>query len=199
MNKFDYKQRIAEMRKNKERLLKLDPNIPELSGIYVFTREDEKGFKFAYVGQAQRLLTRCAQHMSEHKQHIDNSLHNRGLYGEKDKYGWQVKWWTYPEHKLNEEEQFFIKQYADMGYQLYNVTGGSQGKGKVDINERKPSKGYCDGLKQGASNLSKELQTTLKYLNIAPKDENKRTIRMYNKFWDLITPKQEGENDDGES
>lgn len=105
MNKFDYKQHFAELRRNKERLLKLDPRIPELSGIYIFKREDENGFKFVYVGQAQKLLTRCAQHMSEHKQHIDNSLHKRGLFGEKNGYGWKVSWRTYPESKLDEEEK----------------------------------------------------------------------------------------------
>lgn len=198
MNNYDYKQRLEELRENKSRLLKLDPRIPELSGIYILKREDENGFKYAYIGQAKHILSRLAQHLVGY-QHIDLSLKKHKLWGKDNPHGWRVIYFTYPEHLLNEKEQEFIKQYADMGYQLRNKTSGSQGEGKTDINERKPSKGYYDGLKQGRSNLSKELQKKLKYLNIAPKDENKRTIRMYNKFLDLITPTNKGDNDDDEN
>ena len=57
---------------------------------------------------------------------------------------------------LDEMEQKYIKQYANAGYQLRNVeSGGSDGK--TDIGERKPSRGYYDGLEQGYRNAQKEV------------------------------------------
>jgi hypothetical protein len=36
---------------NKKRLLKLNPKLNDRSGIYFLLREDENGFKYAYVGR----------------------------------------------------------------------------------------------------------------------------------------------------
>ena len=70
---FNYKQIKAKERQNKERILRTNPYVDEKSGIYFLTREDENGFKFAYIGQAKRLLSRLAEHLSGY-QHIDLSL-----------------------------------------------------------------------------------------------------------------------------
>ena len=64
MNKRSFAQAMAIEKKNKERLLKLNPRLNERSGIYFLTRIDENGFKYAYVGQAKNLLQRLASHLS---------------------------------------------------------------------------------------------------------------------------------------
>lgn len=51
------KQRYAILKKNKEQWLQYYP-IKDESGIYILTRHDDNGFKFAYVGQAKKVLTR---------------------------------------------------------------------------------------------------------------------------------------------
>ena len=68
----NYRQIKAIEQKNKERILKVRPNVPNTSGIYIFFRE-ENDIKYAYVGQAKHLLSRLAQHLSGY-QHIDLSL-----------------------------------------------------------------------------------------------------------------------------
>ena len=54
---------------NKKRLLKINPQLNDESGIYILTREDENGFRFAYIGQAMHILSRLANHMVGYKQH----------------------------------------------------------------------------------------------------------------------------------
>lgn len=48
---------------NKKRLLKLFPHLVDESGIYILYRF-ENGFKYAYVGQAKKILTRLADHFA---------------------------------------------------------------------------------------------------------------------------------------
>ena len=67
----NYRQVYAIEKKNKERLLKVNPKLNDKSGIYFLLREDENGFKFAYIGQARSVLQRLCSHMSGYKQHID--------------------------------------------------------------------------------------------------------------------------------
>ena len=84
MNELDYKkfrQAKAIEAKNKQKWLALNPMLDESSGIYILTRQDENGFRYAYVGQAKRILTRLSQHLSGY-QHIDLSLKSHGLYSE---------------------------------------------------------------------------------------------------------------------
>lgn len=170
------------------------------SGIYLYKRTDEQGITWFYVGQAKNIFQRQVSHWMGFRQHLDFSIRKRGFKSDANPYGWQFEILVYcPKENLNEREQFYIMAYLKLGWQTYNKTFGSQGKGKISTDDRKPAKGYYDGLKQGRHNLSKELQKTLKYVVIAPKDENKRTIRMYNKFLDLLTPMDKGENDDGEN
>ena len=149
----NWKQLKAIEYKNKQRILKLCPDVPETSGIYIFFRT-ENGFKYAYVGQAKRLLTRLAQHLSGY-QHIDLSIKKHGLWREDNPCGWKLTFYTFPISELDEKEQYHIKECANAGFQLHNKTSGSQGKGKFNIADNKPPKGYYDGLKQGYKNAQK--------------------------------------------
>ncbi len=185
-----FKQAKAIEKKNKERLLKVNPKLNEDSGIYFLTRADENGFKYAYVGQAIHILTRLAQHLVGY-QHIDLSLKKHGLYDEgNNKFGWKVDFMLYRDTELDEAEQFWIKRYADLGYQLRNKTSGSQGEGKTKIAEYKAARGYRDGLEQGRKNLARELSNIAeKHLTIEVREDkrsNKVSQRQYEKFISLM-------------
>lgn len=153
---YNWKQVKAIESVNKKKFLAINNKLNDNSGIYILTRIDENGFKYAYIGQAKHILTRLAQHMVGY-QHIDLSLKNHRLYSDENEYGWNVIHYNFSEEELDDKEQHYIKEYADNGFQLRNKTSGSQGKGKTKINEFKPSKGYQDGLKQGYKNASKEI------------------------------------------
>ena len=189
MSKRSYAQIKAIEKKNKERLLKINPDLDEESGIYFLLREDEQGFKYAYVGQAKHILSRLANHLTGY-QHIDLSLKKHKFYDEKkNPYGWEVHFMHFPESKLDEKEQYYIKQYALAGYQLRNKTSGSQGEGKKQIDEYKPSRGYYDGIKQGYKNASKEVSNLFeKHLNYSRKSDkpNKNQEKAVEKFEDFL-------------
>lgn len=172
MAKKTFAQVKAIEQKNKQRLLKINPQLNERSGIYFLLRTDEEGFKFGYIGQAKHILTRLSQHLVGY-QHIDLSLKKHGLYHETNNpYGWKVNFLNCPESELDEKEQLYIKQYALAGYQLRNKTSGSQGEGKKQIDEYRPAKGYRDGLAQGRKNASKEIAHLFeKHLDYKPKSD----------------------------
>lgn len=153
---MNYRQIKAIEQKNKQRLLLLNKDLNEQSGIYFLTRHDENDFKYAYIGQAKHILSRLAQHLSGY-QHIDLSLKKHGLFSNENPYGWKVGFLNCPEVELDKQEQFYIKRYADAGYQLRNKTAGSQGIGKAQIDEYRPAKTYRDGLEQGRKNASREI------------------------------------------
>ena len=73
---IEYKKREQE---NRRLLLTVNPYLKDSSGIYVFVRKDEN-LKYAYVGQAKRILTRLAQHLDGYELHIDLSLKKHGLF-----------------------------------------------------------------------------------------------------------------------
>lgn len=152
---INFRQIKAIEKANKERLLKHFPNLNDNSGIYFLTRE-ENGFKFAYVGKAKHLLDRLAQHLKEHKQHIDNSIDKRGLFSEDNLKGWQITHLNFPVEMLNEKEAYYINEFAKNGYQLYNTESGGQA-GKFALTEYTPRKGYREGLKRGYSNAQKDV------------------------------------------
>ena len=152
----NYKQIMAINNKNKQRLLKVNPALNDNSGIYILKRTDENGIKFAYIGQARKLLERLCSHMTGY-QHIDLSLKKHGLYSVDNPTGWNIGFIEFPVSKLDEKEQYYIKEYANLGYQLRNKTAGGQGEGKSQIDEYRPAKGYRDGLKQGYINASREV------------------------------------------
>ena len=177
---------------NKKRLLKLNPKLNDRSGIYFLLREDENGFKFAYVGQAKSVLQRLASHLVGYEQHIDLSLRKHKLYSEDNPYGWRVEFINFPESQLDEKEKYYIKLYADNGYQLRNVSIGGQGgnRDSGSIGERKAPKGYLQGIQQGRKNLARELSNIAeKHLKIeirADKANNKVSQKQYEKFMDLL-------------
>lgn len=189
MSYQNFRQVKAIEQKNKQRLLAVNPNLDDESGIYFLTREDEQGFRYAYVGQAVHILTRLAQHLVGY-QHIDLSLKKHGLYSEDNPCGWNVNFINYPTTILDEMEQLWIKRYAYKGYQLRNKTSGSQGEGKSQIADYRPQKGYRDGLKQGRINLARELSSIAeKHLKIEIRDDkknNKISQRQFEKFKELL-------------
>lgn len=184
------KQAKAIEYKNKKRLLEVNPNLDDKSGIYFLTRTDEDGINYFYIGQAKHILTRLAQHLVGY-QHIDLSLKKRGLYSNKNPYGWKIGFLHYPISELDKWEQHWILGYTKKGYQCrYNKISGGQGDGKEKINEFKPAKGYYDGLAQGRKNLAKELSHIIdKHLIVSLKPEksnNKVSQKALEKFNGLL-------------
>ena len=156
------KQRYAILKKNKEQWLQYY-SIKDESGIYILTRYDlDNGFKFAYVGQAKKVLTRLAEHLIGY-QHIDLSLKKHGIgsaFTRENK--WKCENIIYcDESELNRLEQEWIRKCHELGYQLYNHTTGSQGQGKQALGEQKPAKGYYDGIKQGRKKAIDEINYRL--------------------------------------
>lgn len=196
MNYQSIRQAKAIEQNNKKRLLEVNPKLDEESGIYFLTRIDENGFKYAYIGQAVHILTRLAQHLVGY-QHIDLSLKKHKLYSKSNPCGWKIGFLHFPKSELDKQEQHYIKAYADKGYQLRNKTSGSQGEGKAQIDDYKPSKGYRDGIQQGRKNLAKELSHIAeKHLKIEIREYkrcNKVSQKQYEKFMDLL---KVGESDE---
>lgn len=186
----NFRQAKAIEQKNKERLLEINKELDEQSGIYFLERTDEDGIRYAYIGQAKHILTRLAQHLVGY-QHIDLSLKKHGLWSEENPHGWRVGFIHYAESELDEQEQHYIKQYAQYGYQLRNKTSGSQGAGKKQIDEYRPQKGYYDGIKQGKKSLARELTNIIsKHLVVTLREDkknNKVSIKAFEKFNDLLS------------
>ena len=200
MNYQNIARAKAIERENKKRLLKLNPKLNDKSGIYFLLREDENGFKYAYIGQSVGIITRLASHMSGYEQHIDKSLKAHKLYDkEKNPYGWRVEFLNFPESQLDEKEKYYIKLYADKGYQLRNVSLGGQGENRASgsIGDRKAPKGYMQGIQQGKRVLARQLSSIAeKHLKIEIREDkknNKVSQKQFEKFKDLL--KEEKYND----
>lgn len=200
MNYQNIARAKAIEQENKKRLLKLNPKLNDRSGIYFLLREDENGFKYAYIGQAVHTLSRLASHLVGYEQHIDLSLRKHKLYDkEKNPYGWRVEFLNFPESQLDEKEKYYIKLYADKGYQLRNVSLGGQGENRASgsIGERKAPKGYLQGVQQGRKNLARELSNIAeKHLKIELREDkanNKVSQKQYKKFKELL---QEGNSNE---
>ncbi len=177
-------------KKNRERLLKVNPKLNDRSGIYFLTRTDENDISYFYIGQAVNIIQRMCGHLTGY-QHIDLSIKKRGFSNEENPYGWKLNFINYPKSDLDKMEQYWILEYTKRGYQCrYNKTAGGQGEGKEKINEFKPPKGYRDGLKQGEKNLARELSSIAeKHLKIEIREDkknNKISQRQYEKFMDLL-------------
>lgn len=180
-------------KENIKRLLKVNPKLNDKPGIYFLLRNDENGFKFAYIGQARTsILQRLASHLVGYQQHIDLSLRRHKLYSKDNPYGWRVEFLNFPPRMLDEKEKEYIKKYADAGYQLRNVSIGGQGSNRDagQIGERKQAKGYYDGLAQGRKNLAKEIKNIIdKHLTVSLKPEklnNKVSQKALEKFNGLL-------------
>jgi hypothetical protein len=197
----NYRQIYAIKAENEKKILRLCPDAKKESGIYCFYRINEQGFKFAYVGLATKsVLTRLAEHLSGYNQHIDLSIRKYGLYDEeKNEYGYKIKVLCYcPEEECNEKEQYYIKQYADEGWQLRNVTGGSQGEGKFNLSEGKSPKGYREGLSKGYENARKDVAKLFeKNLTYSINGKvGKRNQAAYDKFTEFINVNNTEEEDE---
>jgi hypothetical protein len=181
----NYRQIMAIKKANEDKIRKMCPIVTEDSGIYLFWRIDSDGFKFAYVGQAKNLLKRLAEHLSGY-QHIDLSIKKHKFYDEEtNPYGYHVEIICHcPEDELDGREQYWIKHYADQGYQLRNATTGSQGSEKRALGDGKSNKGYRDGLVQGRKNTQKEIKELFdKYLTYDIKGKpGKIKQRKYDEF-----------------
>lgn len=133
-----------------------------------------------------------ASHLVGYEQHIDLSLRKHKLYSEDNPYGWRVEFLNFPESQLDEKEKYYIKLYADNGYQLRNVSIGGQGgnRDRGSIGERKAPKGYMQGIQQGRKNLARELSSIAeKHLKIELREDkkhNKVSQKQYEKFMDLL-------------
>ena len=190
---MNQRQNIARAKaieqENKKRLLKVNPDLDESSGIYFLTRIDENGIKYAYIGQAKHILTRLAQHLVGY-QHIDLSIKKHRFYSDDNPYGYNIGFLKFPESDLDEMEQFFIKKYANAGYQLRNKTVGGQCEGKTQIDEYRPQKGYRDGIKQGKKSLARELSHIIDtHLTVELRPEkvnNKVSQKAFEKFKGLL-------------
>ena len=180
---MNYRQIKAIEKKNKQRILEVNKNVPETSGIYILHRE-ENGIKFAYVGQAKHLLTRLAQHLSGY-QHIDLSIKKHGLFSVENLCGYKIFIEECSEELLNEKEQEWIRYTANKGYQLRNKTTGSQGEGKRGLDDQKAPKGYYDGKKQGYLDAQKFVANLFeKHLQYSQKSDkpNKNQEKAAEKF-----------------
>ena len=190
IQKKNMRQIKAIEKANRERLLKVNPDLTDKSGIYFLTRTDEDGISYFYIGQAVKILSRLCSHLTGY-QHIDLSIKKRGFYSSDNPYGWKINFIYYPVDELDTMEQYWILTYTKRGYQCrYNKTAGGQGEGKEKINEFRPQKGYRDGIKQGQKNLARELSHIIDtHLTVSlkeGKENNKVSQRAFEKFKGLL-------------
>ena len=185
MSNVNYKQLYAIKSNNRKRILEICPDMKNQSGIYFYTRTDEDGINYFYIGQSVDCLDRNISHLTGY-QHIDLSIRKRGFYSNENPYGWKLNVIYYPKSELDKWEQYWILEYTKKGYQCrYNKTAGGQGAGKEKINEYRPAKGYRDGLTQGYKNASREVANLFeKHLNVSIKSDkpNKNQQKALDKF-----------------
>lgn len=192
MNKPNYKQIYKIKSDNEKRILSVCPDCPKTSGIYFLLREED-GFKYGYIGQAKCLLSRLGQHLSGY-QHIDLSIKKHGFYSEDNPTGYRVNFLEFPVSELDEKEQYFIRKYANAGFQMRNKTSGSQGKGKQGIAPNRPSRNYYDGLSRGKKNARKFIANLFdKHLVVSTKKSppTKLQEKALQKFMDFINLEEE--------
>ena len=190
---MNYRQIYARKAECEKRIKEVCPQATHESGIYCFTRVDEDGFKFAYVGLASKsLLTRLGEHLVGY-QHIDLSIKKHGLYSQENPYGYKVNiLCKCPAEECNEKEQYYIKKAADAGYQLRNHNSGSQGNGRRTFDNAKPSKTYREGLAMGYLNARREVAHWFSlHLNVSMKKPTKNAENALAKFQEFINLEEE--------
>lgn len=179
-------------RKNEQKLLEVNPNLDNESGIYILWRTEVH----AYVGQSVGLLTRLAQHLAGYQQHIDLSLKAHKLYSDKNPYGYRVDFVHCDKSELDNKEREYIQKCIDKGWILKNKTSGGQDDGKEKIADYKPAKGYREGVQFGKKTLAKQLSDIIsKHLTVRLKEEkqgNKVSQRQLEKFNDLLKEENYG-------
>jgi hypothetical protein len=197
------KAKAAE-NENKAKLIEINSNLNDESGIYFLTRKDEEGFLYAYVGQAKKILTRLAQHLVGF-QHIDLSIKKHGFYSEQNVFGWKVNFLNFPIEQLDAKEQEYIKKYALKGYQMRNKTSGSQGEGKKQIDDFRPGRGYRDGIIQGRKNASREIaglfdkHLTVSAKNLVPTKNQEKALKKFQEFLEFYKEGSDGQAEQSRS
>ena len=195
----NYRQIMTIRKVNEDKIRKVCPNVTDNPGIYWFWRIDSNGFRFCYVGQARSLRKRMAEHLSGY-QHIDLSIKKHKFY-DKENNPWGYHAEVLEEcalEDLDEREQYWIKYYADQGYQLRNKTTGSQGEDKSALGEGKSNRGYREGLAQGRKNTQKEIAELFdKYLTYDIKGKpGKIKQRKYDEFTAFLNENKVEEEDE---
>ena len=190
IQKKNMRQIKAIEKANRERLLKVNPDLTDKSGIYFLTRTDEDGISYFYIGQAVKILSRLCSHLTGY-QHIDLSIKKRGFYSSDNPYGWKINFIYYLVDELDKWEQYWILEYTKKGYQCrYNKTAGGQGEGKEKINEFKPARGYRDGVAQGRKSMARDISSIIdKHLTVQLREDkknNKVSQRAFEKFKGLL-------------
>ena len=183
---MDYRQLYAKKKSYEKQLKNVCPTLTNDSGIYVLTREED-GFSYGYVGQAVHILDRLVGHMMGYEQWIDRSLKKHKLYSSDNKTGWCINFTTCPIDELDSKEKEYIREYANMGYQMRNKTLGGQGQGKCGTENNKQSKGYREGVAAGRKQLAKELKHIIDlHLQVTTKTDKIPDDKALTKFWYLI-------------
>lgn len=184
---IDYKAIFEKMDKLKAQVLEICPMAQDKSGIYIMKRE-ENGFRYAYVGQAKQVLTRLAQHLDGYSQHIDLSIKKHGLKTYTNPHGWEFGVVYCPEYELNAKEQYYVRLYANSGFQLRNHTSGSQDGDKFGISPNKDNRGYREGVEYGEKKAYKRIREFFdKYLDYGVKEpSNKVKERKLKEFEELL-------------
>lgn len=186
MSGRNYKQIFAKKSDAEQRLRQICLEATShRSGIYFYTREDTDG-KYAYIGKSVDICERTLSHMNGYQQRIDKSLKSRGFFSNLNPSGWKLNVLFYPRAELDKWERYWIEQYRGAGVNLYNVESGGA-EGKTIIGERKPPKGYRDGVIQGRKSLAKELKHIIEtHLEVNVRKDNKITQKALAKFWELL-------------
>lgn len=193
---MNYRQIYAIKKKRQEQIRELCPSIKATSGIYCFFRWKAEEQKWCvYIGQAKNLLERCANHLDGYKSknpsHIDKSLKKHGIYTEKNPSGWQLMILQECDYMdCDRLEQKYIELYRkEDKHIVYNVTIGSQGKGKKDFQERSQEqlKRYRHGKAQGEKEVFEKVRTFFaKYLDFVIKGKptklKERKLKEFKEF-----------------
>lgn len=199
----DYKKLFITQYEIKKQLKILCPELDDKPGIYFWYREDHEG-KHIYIGIATvSILDRSISHCMGYTQRLDISIKKRGFYSQENKLGWQLKIMYKPVEELDELEKYYINKYKELGYDVYNISGGGQKSRAGDISERKEGKGYHDGLRQGYTNAQKKVanwfEKSLDYSIKGNPNVNKQ--KAYDRFTDFLKDnenKKENNKDGGE-
>lgn len=181
-NMQNFKQIWGIKKDNLKRIQARCPDCDERSGIYCFHRIDENGIIYAYIGQAKRFCDRMPDHLTGYSP-FDLSLKKHGLYSSDNPYGYKPII-VEETNDLDAREQYWIIQYARNGYQLRNITTGSQGEGKKYMDVKSP-KTYTEGKNVGYKKAIEDINKLLPYVDILPK-YGKLSKRQYEKLMNIL-------------